>query len=435
MNWFDKLKIKVVNKVMDWAGTVRGYAPTFTSFGEDIMNDDTVLTIVNRILDEYSKLNPRHIRTIEGKHVKVADNNINNLLENPNPYMTKSDFLRKIAFLRETYENVFIYPTYDLYQNKKTGVTKKVYTGLYPIQPNKVEFYEDDSGTLYIEFQLPNGDYSGKLLYDDVIHWRKNFGIADYMGGNQNGLPNNSSLLRNLELNDKLLQSTFKTIEGSLTISGILKYGGLINKDDREKERKEFEDKLQSNKSGIIALDSGGDYIPIPFNGKLIDKETLDFFDKKIRQHYGVSEAILNGDYTNEQKEAFYETVIEAGVISLGQAFSRVMLTPFERSNGNTIIFYTNKVQMMSTDKKLALAKELRPTGGVTDNEVRSWFGLPPIEGGDEPKMSLNWIKVSIVDEYQLEAYKNKGASNSKDNNNDDNLKEGDTNEQEGIQE
>ena len=435
MNWFDKLKIKVVNKVMDWAGTVRGYAPTFTSFGEDIMNDDTVLTIVNRILDEYSKLNPRHIRTIEGKHVKVADNNINNLLENPNPYMTKSDFLRKIAFLRETYENVFIYPTYDLYQNKKTGVTKKVYTGLYPIQPNKVEFYEDDSGTLYIEFQLPNGDYSGKLLYDDVIHWRKNFGIADYMGGNQNGLPNNSSLLRHLELNDKLLQSTFKTIEGSLTISGILKYGGLINKDDREKERKEFEDKLQSNKSGIIALDSGGDYIPIPFNGKLIDKETLDFFDKKIRQHYGVSEAILNGDYTNEQKEAFYETVIEAGVISLGQAFSRVMLTPFERSNGNTIIFYTNKVQMMSTDKKLALAKELRPTGGVTDNEVRSWFGLPPIEGGDEPKMSLNWIKVSIVDEYQLEAYKNKGASNSKDNNNDDNLKEGDTNEQEGIQE
>lgn len=435
MNWFDRLKVKVVNKVMDWAGTVRGYAPTFTSFGEDIMNDDTVLTIVNRILDEYSKLNPRHIRTVEGKHVKVADNNINNLLENPNPYMTKSDFLRKIAFLRETYENVFIYPTYDLYQNKKTGVTKKVYTGLYPIQPNKVEFYEDDSGTLYIEFQLPNGDYSGKLLYDEVIHWRKNFGIADYMGGNQNGLPNNSSLLRHLELNDKLLQSTFKTIEGSLTISGILKYGGLINKEDREKERQEFEDKLKSNDSGIIALDSGGDYIPIPFNGKLIDKETLDFFDKKIRQHYGVSEAILNGDYTNEQKEAFYETVIEAGVISLGQAFSRVMLTPFERSNGNTIIFYTNKVQMMSTDKKLALAKELRPTGGVTDNEVRSWFGLPPIEGGDEPKMSLNWIKVSIVDEYQLEAYKNKSASNSKDDNNNDDLKVGDTDEQEGVQE
>jgi len=330
MGVFDKLKIKVVNKILHWAGTVRGYTPTFASFGEDIMNDDTVLTIVNRILDEYSKLNPRHIRTVNGKQVKVSDPNINNLLENPNPYMTKSDFLRKIAFLRETYENVFIYPTYDLYQNKKTGVTKKVYTGLYPLQPNNVDFYEDDSGTLYIEFKLPSGERSGKLLYDDVIHWRKNFGINDYMGGDQNGLPNNSALLRHLQLNDKLIQSTFKTVEGSLTINGVLKYGGLISTEDREKERTEFEEKLQNNKSGIIALDSGGDYIPIPFNGKLIDRETLEFFEKKIRQHYGVSEEILNGKYTNEEKEAFYETVLEAGVISLGQAFTRVMITPFK---------------------------------------------------------------------------------------------------------
>lgn len=437
MGIFDKLKIKLVNKALNWAGTVRGYAPTFTSFGENIMNDDTVLTIVNRILDEYSKLNPRHIRTVNGKQVKVSDNTINTLLENPNTYMTKSDFLRKIAYLRESYENVFIYPTYDLYQNKKTGITKKVYTGLYPLQPRKVDFYEDDNGILYIEFQLPNGEYSGKILYDEIIHWRKNFGINDYMGGNENGLPNNSSLLKNLQLNDKLLQSTFKTVEGSLTINGVLKYGGMINEADREKARQKFEEQLQSNKSGIIALDSGGDYIPIPFNGKLIDKETLDFFDKKIRQHYGVSEEILNGKYTNEDKEAFYETVIEAGVLSLGQAFSRVMLTPFERSNGNTIIFYTNRVQMMSADKKLRLAEILMPVGGVTSNRVLSWFGEPPIEGGDEPMVSLNWIKKSIADQYQLENYKignNSSVSNSNNDNNDeannDNMKVGDTNEE-----
>ena len=129
MGLFDKIKIKVTNKVLQWASSVRGYAPSFSQFGEDIMNDDTVLTIVNRILNEYSKLNPRHIRTVEGKQVKVSDNNINNLLEFPNNLMTKSDFIRKIAFLRETYDNVFIYPSYDLYYNKKTKVTKKVYTG------------------------------------------------------------------------------------------------------------------------------------------------------------------------------------------------------------------------------------------------------------------------------------------------------------------
>ena len=402
MAFFDKFRIKVVNKVLNWASTVRGYTPSFSEFGEDIMNDDTVLTIVNRILDEYSKLNPRHIRTVNGRQVKVSDNNINTLLENPNPYMTKTDFLRKIAFLRETYENVFIYPSYDLYVNNKTGQKKKVYTGLYPLQPNKVDFYEDDNGTLYIEFQLPNGEYSGKILYDEVIHWRKNFGINDYMGGNSNGLPNNTALLRHLQLNDKLLQSTFKTIEGSLTINGILKFGGLLDDEKREAARIKFENSLKKNESGIIALDSGGEYSSIPFNGKLIDKETLDLFNKKILQHYGVSEAILNGDYTNEQKEAFYETVLESGVISLGEAFSRVMLTTFERSNGNTIIFYTNKIQMMNADKKIKLAELLLPVGGLSPNEVREMFGLMAYDGGDERLMSLNYIKTKDASKYQV---------------------------------
>ena len=436
MGWFDRLKIKAVKTVMNWAKSVTGYSPSFTEFGEDIMNDDTVLTIVNRIIDEYSKLNPRHIRTIEGKQSKVSDNNINNLLMFPNSLMTKTDFLRKIAFIRETYKNVFIYPTYDLYKNTKTGVTKKVYTGLYPLQPRKVDFYEDDNGTIYVEFQLPNGEYSGKILYDEVIHWRKEFGINEYMGGNSDGLPNNTALLRHLQLNDKLLQSTFKTIQGSLTINGILKYGGMINEEDREKARKKFEDSLKNNESGIVALDSGGDYINIPFSGKLIDKDTLEFFKNSIRQHFGVSESILNGDYTNEQKEAFYETVLEAGVISLGEAFSRVMLTPFERSNGNTIIFYTNRVQMMSSDKKIQLAQLLMPVGGVSPNQVLAWFGEAPYDGGDDRYISLNWVKKDIAEEYQLEKYKNgnnSNASNSEttDNNesNNDNIKVGDSNE------
>lgn len=433
MGVFDKFKIKVVNKVMNWASSIRGYAPTFSQFGEDIMNDDTVLTIVNRILDEYSKLNPRHIRTVDGKQVKVSDNNINNILEYPNNLMTRSDFIRKIAFLRETYDNVFIYPSYDLYYNKKTGVTKKVYTGLYPLQPRKTDFYEDDSGTIYVEFQLPNGEYSGKILYDEIIHWRKEYGINEYMGGDNNGIPNNSALLRHLQLNDKLIQSTFKTIEGSLTINGILKYGGLINSEEREKARLKFEESLKSNESGIIALDSGGDYISIPYNGKLIDKETLEFFDKKIRQHYGVSEAILNGDYTNEQKEAFYETVLESGIISLGQAFTRVLLTPFERSNGNSIIFYTNRIQMMSADKKIKLAEVLLPVQGCTPNEIRSWFGEAPIEGGDQTYRFLNWVSSDIANDYQMKTVNKTDDSNSKNNNNNesenDTIKVGEDNE------
>lgn len=414
MGLFEYLNNKIEGKKMKWANTMLGYTPSFSQFGNNIMKDDTVKTITNRILNEYSKLNPRHIRVYNGKIVKVSNQNINHVLDNPNRLMTKSDFLRKCAWLRETYRNCFIYPTYDLYYNEKTGQTKKIYKALYPLHVSKVDFFEDEiTGHLYVDFTFPKGHHSGYLLYNDVIHWRKDYGENEYMGGDVNGFPDNSSLLKYLETNDKLIQSTFKSIEGSLKINGIIKVGGLLQKTEREEIRLNFENQLENGNSGFYTLDTGADYVPIPYYGRQVSDNILKFFDKKIRNHYGVSEALLDGDYTNEQKEAFYETVIEDGVISLGQAMSRVLLTAGERTNGNEIICYTSKVQMMSADKKRDLATLLLPIGGVTANTILSWYGEPPIEGGDEPMMSLNWIKKSIADEYQLEVYKNKNASNS----------------------
>ena len=412
MGLFQTLKNKFTNKVMKYATSMRNYAPTYTQFGDKVMNDETVHQIVTKITNEYSKLVPKHIRTVDGKQVKVNDNNINNLLKRPNQLMTTSDFLSKIAWLREHYNNVFIYPSYDLYENKVTGQRKKVYTGLYPLQPVRFEFMEDKSGTYYVKFYFNNQTEPTILKYDEVIHWRKDFGENEFAGGSAiNGLPNNTALLKHLELNDKLLQSTFKTVESSLSIKGVLKYGGMINEKDREKARLEFEEQLKQNESGIIAVDSMGDYVPIPYNGSSIDSGLLKFLDSKTRRHYGVSEAILDGDYSNEQKEAFYETVLEHGIISLGQAFTRVMITAFEQSNGNEIIFYQNKIQMMSLDKQMKLAEILLPVGGISPNEIREMVGLSPVEGGDETFVSLNWVHKSIADEYQL--------SKLYDNNND----------------
>ena len=415
MGWLQKLQNKAINKVFYWANSVNG-TPSFSQFGNKIMNDETVFTITNRILDEYSKMNPRHIRIVKGKQVDVTNNNLNEILKNPNNLMTQSDFLRKCAWLRETYKNCFIYPTYDLYYNPTNGRTKKVYKALYPLQPAQVDFYEDDLGIIYVDFTFMNGEHSGKIRYDEVIHWRKEFGENEYMGGDINGTANNTALLKHLQENDKLLQATFKSIEGSLRINGILKLNGYINKENGEKERKEFEKKLETNQSGILSLDNGGEYTPIPYYGKNVSKDILKFFDDKIRRHYGVSEAILDGDYTAEQKEAFYETVLESGAISLGQAFERVLLTPFERSNGNTIICYTSEIQMMSAQNKIKIAELLLPVGGVNTNTILSWFGEPPVEGGDEYYMSLNWVKKSIADEYQLSKY-NDNASYSQQNN------------------
>ena len=92
MGWLQKLQNKAINKVFYWANSVNG-TPSFSQFGNNIMNDETVFTITNRILDEYSKMNPRHIRIVKGKQVDVTNNNLNEFLKIPNNLMTLSDFL------------------------------------------------------------------------------------------------------------------------------------------------------------------------------------------------------------------------------------------------------------------------------------------------------------------------------------------------------
>lgn len=414
MGLFEKLKSKINKKVLEYAQSYRGLAPSFSQFGDNIMNDDTVQQIISRIVNEYMKLQPRHTREINGRQEKVADQNINNLLKRPNSIMTQADFLSKIAYLRLAYSNVWIYPTYELYVNKKTGQRKKVWTGLYPLQPQRFEIMQDKSGTYYVKFYFNNQVEPVVLLFDEVILWRKDYWENEFVGGGAvSGLPNNTALLRHLQLNHKLTESTFKVVEGSLSIMGVLKYGGLVNEADREAARIRFTEQLKKNESGIIATDVGAEYIPITSNGKFIDNDLLKFMNCKIRRHWGVSEAILDGDFTNEQKEAFYESVLEAGVISLGQAFSRVFFTPTEQSYGNSIIFYPNRIQLMSLDKQMQFANILAPMGGITTDEIRAFGGLPPLPdgSGSEPMMSLNWIKKSIADQYQLDRLTGKGIS------------------------
>ena len=87
----------------------------------------------------------------------------------------------------------------------------------------------------------------------------------------------------------------------------LLKIQTLLDDDKQEEERKEFERKLLNSQSGIMPIDLKQEYIPLNVNPTVIDKNTLEFVERKILNHYGVSLPIINGDFTDEQYQAFYE--------------------------------------------------------------------------------------------------------------------------------
>lgn len=355
---------------------MNGGTPYFSSFGSNIYASDIVLQSIRCKSNEFKKLDPRHIKkTAEGQSV-ITDSSIARVLRRPNAYMSTADFLEKITILLELNKNVFIYPEYYM-----TKGGERHYTALYPLKPSEVSYLTNDKGDMFINMRFSNG-YEVTLPADSVIHWRKDYGVNDYFGGGMFGGNDTRGLLTSLELYNDLTQSIATALKVSCKINGVVVSNSYLDDDELKEDRKKFEKDLKENESGVLFIDNKIEYIPMSRDIKIVDAETLKFVYDTILRANGCSLAILNGDYTKTQKEAYYEHALEADIISLGQAFSRVIFSDREASYGNEIVLYPNSIAFMSMENKIAVLKVCLPAGMFLKDEGREILGYAPLPNG-----------------------------------------------------
>lgn len=409
MGFWDFLKRKPKGSGRRYAPTQSGYSPIFADFGNDIYASDIIVQAIRCKANEFKKLKPRHIRTgADGKQVVINDSSIARCLRRPNEFMTQSDFFEKITIMLELNKNAFIYPAYYI-----SNGGERFYTGLYPLKPVNVEVLVDQSETLYYRFTFGNG-YQVDLSASDVIHWRKDYGVDDYFGGGMFGGNDNRGLLKLLKEYDKLTQSIAVALGISTKINGIVTYNSYLGDEDLEAKQEEFNRKLANNESGIMFGDKKLDYnfTNIPRDVKFVDKDTMEFFYQAVLRNTGVSLAILNGDYTPQQKQAFYEHALEGDIISLGQAMSKVVFTEREEAFGNEIVLYTNKAEFMTIEQAVSYMQVAVPAGALSVNQILAFGGFPPVEGGDVRPQGYN----NLLDENNNNKLTEGGASNGTGN-------------------
>ena len=408
MSWITDLFKKKPDKAR-YAPSLNGWLPTFGQFGDNIFLSDVVQQALKCIVDEMKKLTPTHVRYVESDPMHI-EGNVQEVLNEPNDLMTTSEFIEKVTWQLLMNYNAFIIPTYYTWVDKNSGATKRYYEGLYPINPSQVNFIEDASGRLFVNFLFWSG-YETTLAYDDVIHLKYNYSLNDYMGGDMAGQPNHKALLETLDLNHTLLQGVAKAMKSSYAVNGIVKYNTLMDSGATEKALQDLENKLRNNESGFLPIDLKADFTPIEKKIALVDEPTLKFIDEKILRTWGIPLCILTGDYTKEQYESFYQKVLEPLVKSFSQSFTKKMFTRRERAFGNHIEFYPEDLIFMSIDQKIRMVELLSPTGALFENQKRAIFGMPPIPELDGKRlMSLNWIDADRANEYQI------GTTNNGDN-------------------
>lgn len=384
-----------------YAPTMNGYSPLFPQFGTNIYASDVVQQALKCIADEMKKLSPQHIRYI-GNDPTPIRSTVQDVLDEPNLLMTSAEFIEKVTYLLLMNYNAFIVPIYRTWTDENTGVERRYYEALFPILPNQVNFIEDASGRLFVEFFFNNG-YNTTIPYDDVIHIRYNYSVNQYMGGSYNGAPDHTALIETLNLNKQLMQGIAKAMNASYAINGIVKINTLIDKEATEKAINDFNEMLRTSTSGFVPVDLKSEIQPFERKIQIVDEPTLKFVDEKILRSWGISLAILRGDYTKEQYEAFYQRCLEPLVKSFSQAFTKKLFTDREKAFGNRIEFYPEDLIFMTMTQKIEMVNLLSPTGALFENEKRTIFGMRPLPELEGMRyMSLNWVNADKAEQYQL---------------------------------
>lgn len=400
MSWLDKL-FKKKPKDTKAAMTLNGWFPDYVQWGTDAYNSVVVQQALKCIVDEMKKLNPVHVRMLNGDPVPAKESDRQRMLNNPNQIMTTSELIEKTMWLLLLNYNAFLIPVYRQYKGAN-GELVRTYEQLYPIQPTEVQFIEDASGRLFVEFWFLNG-YKTTVAYEDVIHLKYNYSVNQFMGGDENGQPNHKALDQTVALSEDLLKGVAKAMKASYAVNGVVHYNSLMDEGKTEKALLDLERKLKNNESGFLPLDLKASFTPLEHKSQIVDPSVLKFVDEMLLRNFGVPLCILTGDYTLEQYQAFFQKTLEPLIKSVSEAFTKKLFSDREKSFGNRIKFLPRDLIFMSTDQKIKLVELLSPTGAMYENEKRVIFGLQPLpELEGQRFMSLNWINANNAAQYQV---------------------------------
>jgi HK97 family phage portal protein len=366
-----------------------GYTPIFTDFNGEAYDSDVVRSVVDTIARHAGKFKPKHIRYIDGTVSKTPSNLEDLLGTSPNPYMDTYNFLYKVVTHLYMNNNAFILIQQDSYGN---------ITGFYPINSTNVELLESGK-EVFVKFRFISGEQL-TVPYSQVIHLRRFFNRNDFYG-EYSTKPLNPVL----ELINTTNQGIINAIKSSAYLRGLLKFTqAYLKPEDIKKQRDDFVNDYMtmSNNGGIAATDAKADYVELKSDPKMVDANQMKLIEDKVYKFFNVSENIVKSNYTEDEFNAFFESILEPIAIQFSLQFTYKVFTKRERGFGNSIVFEANRLQYASNKTKVEILKTAAPIGLMTLNEMREIFNMAPIEGGDKRVQSLNFVDADKANQYQL---------------------------------
>ena len=347
---------------------LEGRKAVFTPYKGDFHEDPDVLACVDTIARNGAKMHPRHIRNFNGRMENVKGNLYKLLAKQPNEVQNAYKFYYQIITDLELYNNSLVYIQRD--ENLKV-------TGLYPLEFREIKLYEYKD-EIWVRFSF--GRSKERFVpYNRCIHLTRFVGKDGIFGGSS------QPIIKVLDIKHVLDEGIVNAIKTTQSIKGILKSTkAMLKPEDVKKMRDQFVNDFidyHRNKSGIGGLDATTDFTPVKIEPQTATDNQIKMFDEKVLKYFGINENIIESKYSEDEWNAFYESVLEPIGLQMSLEFSNKIFTPTEKNFGNEILFESNRLQYASNKTKIELVRYA--SNIMTINELREIFNLAPEEGGD----------------------------------------------------
>lgn len=341
--------------------TLTAYSPVFTSRAGNAYESELVRASIDARSRHIGKLN----LYVEGNAKKGLSRR---LYRAPNNFQTWYKFLYRLNTILDMQNTAFIVPIFDKYGE---------ICGIYPILPSSAQIV-DYQGEPWIRYRFVSGKVGAcelklcgimtKFQYDD-----------DIFGGSA------SALNDTLDLVHFQKQGIREAIKNGATYRFMARFNNLSKDSDLAKEKARF------NNQNFKAEDGGGvllfpntyqDIKQINTTAFTVDASQMALINTNVYNYFGVNEAILQNKAQGDELDAFFNGAIEPFAILLSEVLTAMLFTDAEQDAGARVVVAANRLQYMSTDKKVSMVQQLGDRGMITIDEARALFNYPPLPDG-----------------------------------------------------
>lgn len=353
---------KALQEARAYFQTLTAYTPTFTNWGGAIYESEIVRAAIDARARHISKLK---VETNGSANLSLQSK----LKQGPNQWQTWSQFLYRTSTILDVNNTAFIVPVFD---------ERMLITGVFSVLPNQCSLVEYDD-EIWLRYQFANGQYAAVEFKKCAILTKHQY-RSDFFG------ESNKPLHETMQLVHIQNQGIEEGVKNAATFRFMAQLANFAKPEDLAKERARFtkENLSTESESGGFLLfpNTYKDIKQIDVKPYALDAEQMAQIRENVFNYFGVSEQVLQNKAKAEDLEAFFDGAIEPFAIQISEAMTRMLFSERERAQGSYIIANANRLQYMSTNAKVQMAKELGDRGAILIDEIRELFNYAPLPDG-----------------------------------------------------